>query len=105
MVTETIAGTGLHQREPVRVAVRHPTIVAAEAYRDAIHLQERVLRDAGHLIENALRNARIANVDGTGILHRTPPPYRQAVEEVQAAVVKARHDIGIFLLDRPYPVG
>ena len=76
------------------------TILEATAIRARLNAQERRLRDAGHLIENALRNARIAKV-GSGILHRTPPPYGAAVADVTAAIERA--GMASFMGQQPSP--
>lgn len=65
------------------------------AIDEATALSEELMRVASgfdglaHKLNNALRNARIAK-SGSGILHRTPPPYDVACQDVAAMLEEVR---------------
>jgi len=80
------------------VVTHEETIAAAHAAQDRLNRISRALHDVEHPLNNALRNARVAQV-GSGILHRTPPPYADAVAEVAARLEDAEKVLALFPLD------
>lgn len=66
----------------------------ATEFQRELATRARAFSDAAFIVENALRNARIARV-GSGILHRAPPDYDTAVENVAKALTKAKERLSL----------